>query len=81
MISIDFSTAVSVYLFILISAVLLVWLLAKIQKDKNLSLDPKFIWFCSICTYTYINTKEDLISTCPRCGSYNKREGNTQKEA
>lgn len=74
MISIDFSTAVSLYLFILISAVLLVWLLAKIQKDRNLSLDPKFIWFCSICTYTYINTKEEAISTCPRCGSYNKKE-------
>ena len=74
MISIDFSIAISLYLFILISAVLLVWLLAKMQKDKNLSLDPKFIWFCSICTYTYINTKEEAISTCPRCGSYNKKE-------
>jgi rubrerythrin len=74
MISIDFSTAISLYLFILISAVLLIWLLAKMQKDKNLSLDPKFIWFCSICTYTYINTKEEAISTCPRCGSYNKKE-------
>ena len=74
MVSIDFSTAVSVYLFILICAVLLVWLLAKVQKDQNLSLDPKFIWFCSICTYTYINTKEESISSCPRCGSYNKRQ-------
>jgi len=74
MISIDFSTAISLYLFILISVVLLIWLLTKMQKDKNLSLDPKFIWFCSICTYTYINTKEEAISTCPRCGSYNKKE-------
>jgi len=74
MISIDFSTAISLYLFIFISAVLLIWLLTKMQKDKNLSLDPKFIWFCSICTYTYINTKEEAISTCPRCGSYNKKE-------
>lgn len=74
MISIDFSIAISLYLFILISAVLLVWLLAKMQKDRNLSLDPKFIWFCSICTYTYINTKEETISICPRCGSYNKKE-------
>ncbi len=74
MISIDFSTAISLYLFILISAVLLIWLLTKMQKDKNLSLDPKFIWFCSICTYTYINTKEEAISACPRCGSYNKKE-------
>jgi rubrerythrin len=74
MISIDFSIAISLYLFVLISSVLLVWLLTKMQKDKNLSLDPKFIWFCSICTYTYINTKEETISTCPRCGSYNKKE-------
>jgi uncharacterized paraquat-inducible protein A len=74
MISIDFSIAISLYLFVLISCVLLVWLLAKMQKDKNLSLDPKFIWFCSICTYTYINTKEETISICPRCGSYNKKE-------
>jgi len=73
MISIDFSTAISLYLFVLISVVLLIWLLVKIQKDKNLSLDPKFIWFCSICTYTYINTKEEAITTCPRCGSYNKK--------
>jgi rubrerythrin len=74
MISIDFSIAISLYLFVLISSVLLVWLLTKMQKDKNLSLDPKFIWFCSICTYTYINTKEETISICPRCGSYNKKE-------
>ena len=74
MISIDFSIAISLYLFVLISTVLLVWLLTKMQKDKNLSLDPKFIWFCSVCTYTYINTKEEAISICPRCGSYNKKE-------
>jgi hypothetical protein len=74
MISIDFATGVAIYLFILISVVLLAWLLAKKGKDKNLSPDPKFIWFCSICTYTYINTREERISICPRCGSYNKKE-------
>ena len=73
MISIDFSLAVALYLVLLISIILVVWLFTKIQKDKNLPLDPKFIWFCSICTYTYINTKEEAISICPRCGSYNKK--------
>jgi len=73
MINLDFSFAIAVYLFAFLSALLLVWLASKKEKDNDLSLDPRFIWFCSICTYTYINTKEDVISICPRCGSYNKK--------
>ncbi|MDP2923159.1 MAG: hypothetical protein Q8O30_05495 [Candidatus Omnitrophota bacterium] len=74
MINIDFSFAVTIYIFLFVNAILLVWLLSKSrQKDRDLSLDPKFLWYCSVCTYTYINTKEDTISACPRCGSYNKK--------
>jgi len=73
MINIDFSMAVSLYLLISISAILAIWLLGREQKHKDLSLDPRFIWHCCVCTYAYVNTKEDIISTCPRCGSYNKK--------
>ena len=73
MISIDFSLAVSLYILIFLNAILIIWLVNKKQKDKDLTLEDKFIWFCSVCTYTYINTKEDMISVCPRCGSYNKK--------
>jgi len=73
MINLDFSLAVSLYLFIAITAMFIFWLSGKKQKDKDLSLDERFIWFCSVCTYTYVNTKEESISTCPRCGSYNKK--------
>jgi hypothetical protein len=73
MISIDFSLAVSLYIIIFLAVVLANWLINKKQKDKNLTLDDKFIWFCSVCAYTYVNTKEDIISICPRCGSYNKK--------
>jgi len=73
MIRIDFSIAVALYLFFVINAALLIWLFNKKEKDRDQSLDPRFIWFCSVCTYTYINTKEDTISVCPRCGSYNKK--------
>jgi hypothetical protein len=73
MINIDFSLAVSLCALLLVSIVLGVWLFSNKQKDKDLSLDAKFIWHCSICTYTYINTQADTISTCPRCGSYNKK--------
>ncbi len=73
MISIDFSLAVAFYTALCLGIALFLWLFTKKQKDKDLSLDPRFIWFCSVCTYTFVNTKEDKISICPRCGSYNKK--------
>lgn len=73
MISVDFSLAIAAYVVVILIAILVIWLLNRKQKDKNLTLDDKFIWFCSVCAYTYINTKEEIISACPRCGSYNKK--------
>ncbi|MDD5730334.1 MAG: hypothetical protein PHN57_04335 [Candidatus Omnitrophica bacterium] len=73
MINIDFSAAITLFLFIFVNMLILLWLSDRKQKEKDLFLNPKFIWFCSVCTYTYINTKEDAISICPRCGSYNKK--------
>ncbi|MFA5357104.1 MAG: hypothetical protein WC301_06895 [Candidatus Omnitrophota bacterium] len=73
MINVDFSLAVSLYILIVLNAILVVWILGRKQKDKDLTLDDKYIWFCSVCAYTYINTKEDSFSVCPRCGSYNKK--------
>lgn len=73
MINLDFGLAVSFYLVLVVCLVFALWFLSKTKKNKDLSLDPKFIWFCSVCTYTYINTKEEKISLCPRCSSYNKK--------
>jgi amino acid transporter len=73
MISIDFSLAVALFNFVFLAVLLIFWVFSRKQKDKDLNLNPKFIWFCSICAYTYINTKEDIISLCPRCGNYNKK--------
>lgn len=73
MIQLDFSIAVALYLILLFVLVFVSWLFGRRQKEKELSLDPKFIWFCSVCAYTFVNTREDTISVCPRCGSYNKK--------
>ena len=74
MISIDFTIGITIYLIFVVNAILLIWLLGRNkQKEKDLSLDERFIWFCSVCTYTYVNTKEEIISVCPRCGNYNKK--------
>ncbi|MFA5118055.1 MAG: hypothetical protein WC695_04275 [Candidatus Omnitrophota bacterium] len=71
MIRIDFSLAITFYLLLPLAVIFILWLKRVKHKEKDLFLNPKFIWFCSICTYTYINTKEAKISTCPRCGSFN----------
>ena len=73
MINLDFSLGVALYLLLILNAVLIIWVSSGKPKDKDLTLDARFIWFCSVCAYTYINTKEDVISTCPRCGSFNKK--------
>jgi hypothetical protein len=73
LLSIDFSLAVALFNLILLAVLLAYEIFSRKQKEQDLSLDPRFIWFCSICTYTYVNTKEDVISVCPRCGNYNKK--------
>jgi len=73
MINIDFSLAITLYVFFFVDIILIVWLFSKQKKDKDLFLDPRFIWHCFVCTYTYVDTKEEAISVCPRCGSYNKK--------
>jgi len=74
MINLDFFWALTAYLIIIVAAIFSIWILNKKKEGKDLSLDPKFIWFCNVCTYTYVNTKEESISICPRCGSYNKKQ-------
>jgi len=73
MINLDFSIAVALFNLLFLFIILILWLFGRKQKEKDFTLDPSYIWHCSICTYTYINTKEDLISVCPRCGNYNKK--------
>lgn len=73
MIDLDFRTAVAGYIIIFLAVIFILWFTGKKQKDKELLLDDKFLWFCSVCTYTYISTKVEAISICPRCGSYNKK--------
>ncbi|MBN1913393.1 MAG: hypothetical protein JW788_03225 [Candidatus Omnitrophica bacterium] len=71
--NIDFALSIGLYSILSIGLIILAWFFGRKQKDKDLSLDPKFIWFCSVCTYTYVQTKDVAFSVCPRCGSYNKR--------
>ncbi|MGD9015040.1 MAG: hypothetical protein PVI33_03345 [Candidatus Omnitrophota bacterium] len=74
MIKVDFSIALALYFLILLGLVFCVWVLLRRRGllGDFLTLNPRFTWCCSVCTYTYFTTHKTGISVCPRCGSYNK---------
>ena len=73
MIIVDFTILMACVESMAVAAGFTLWYLQRPQRKKEPFLDPKYIWFCAVCTYTYINTKDDVISICPRCGGYNKK--------
>jgi len=74
MIKIDISTALFLYLLFSAVAILIAWSFFDFgTKLKNYSSEEKYIWHCNICGNTYIDSRHDDISQCPRCGSYSER--------
>ncbi|MBI2095002.1 MAG: hypothetical protein HYT89_02410 [Candidatus Omnitrophica bacterium] len=74
MFRLDVSTAVFFYLTSSLLAIFALW----IFFEKKAAL-PKFVrekadvWECSICAYTYVDSRHHEISQCPQCKSYNKK--------
>ena len=74
MIKLDMSTALFLYLFFSVFLVLLAWMFLNFgTKQKTFSSEEKHIWHCSICALTYVDSKREVVSKCPRCDSYNQR--------
>ena len=71
---VDLSTAVSLYIIVSVIGIFILWFLwENIRLDRTSFGDEKrFFWECEICTFIYIDSINDEISICPRCGSYNK---------
>ncbi|MCD6408300.1 hypothetical protein J7L87_04535 [bacterium] len=73
MIKIEIDVAVSIYLSLSI-IILLFWIVferksrARIKRKKE-----DFLWTCPICFYTYIDSKSESISRCPRCKTLHRR--------
>jgi len=74
MIRLEFSSAVALYLFFSVIVILTLWVFFghRSYKDKYKSGD-KFVWHCTICDYTFIDSVREDISQCPRCGSFVER--------
>lgn len=74
MIKLDISMALFFYLLFTAIAILVLWAFFDFGTHlKTFNSDEKYIWHCAICTLTYIDSRHDEISKCPRCGSFNQR--------
>lgn len=73
--ALDFLTCLSaaVSAFLLLIAGLWLRRSSAETREKHRMLDPRFIWVCAVCTYNYVNTRDESISVCPRCASFNKK--------
>ncbi|MDD3234303.1 MAG: hypothetical protein PHG46_03415 [Candidatus Omnitrophica bacterium] len=82
MLNVDFSWALCAVMLAVTAAVAAAFLSLREGRGKSgLSLDARHVWLCAICTHIYINTKDDKISLCPRCGSYNSRDSGLRPSA
>lgn len=61
---------------ILIFGCVFLFLWIRTEGKKSVRI-PEFkkedIWRCPICTYVYVETEHEELSTCPRCGSINRK--------
>lgn len=74
MISVDFTTAIFLYLMFSLCSIFTLWMIFEKSTDAQTTRSGREVWNCTICTYTYVDSTHDTISECPRCHSLNKKE-------
>lgn len=75
MIKLQISDLIFFYILFSVLIILLIWIVSIYKRGISYSLkNIDNIWKCSVCLHDYIDSKHEDISTCPLCGSYNKKE-------
>ena len=75
MIKLTISSLIFYYTVFSVIIILIIWLVSGYRGMRRVPpKDIDYIWKCSVCYNTYIDSKHEDISMCPLCGSYNKRE-------
>jgi hypothetical protein len=78
MIRIDFTAAMLFFLLVGI-CLLFAWMILETRKSRKESRlkEDLYLWECPMCFHTYINSREQTISRCPRCKSLHRRHEKT----
>jgi len=74
MIKIDFAFATALYVTFFAVGVLFIWVYLDRNKFKKYTSDDAYMWQCSVCMYTYVDSVHKDISACPMCASFNRRK-------
>ena len=75
MILLDITTFIFLYTLCSSIIIFVIWIIFGYRELKKVA--PKYtdyVWKCSVCSHTYIDSKHIDMSACPLCGSYNRRE-------
>jgi len=71
MIELSLTNLVFIYLIIPILIFIISWVVFENRsKRKKPVEDIGYIWYCNICSFTYIDTIHGDYSQCPRCKSF-----------
>ena len=74
MIKLDISSLVFFYTLFSAIVILLIWTFSSYKREgRQVWKDADYIWKCSVCFHSYIDSEHDELSVCPLCGSYNKK--------
>ncbi|MBI1883416.1 MAG: hypothetical protein HYS08_04325 [Chlamydiae bacterium] len=72
MFEVDLSTAFLIYLILSLSGLFFAWIYYEYRKKaRNFSPIEKVIYRCKICAHSYIVERDETLSKCPQCGSFN----------
>ena len=73
MIEIQLKHAVPLYSALLGVVFLAIWIYTEITTRRTYRhFSEQFLWRCTFCGYAYLDEDAEVVSPCPRCGSYNE---------
>jgi rRNA maturation endonuclease Nob1 len=76
MIKLELATLIFLYILFSVIGILVIWIFFGYKGIKRPpAKETDYVWKCSVCLNDYIDSKNEDISVCPLCGSYNKKEG------
>jgi len=75
MIKLSITTFIFLYSLCSVIVILILWIVSNYRKRiTREGKEIDYIWKCSVCLNTYIDSKHEDMSVCPVCASYNKKE-------
>jgi ribosomal protein L37AE/L43A len=76
MIEISLGAAVFLYAIVIAVGIALTWLFTEYATGRAFAaLEQQDLWRCHFCTFTYLDRSGLGMSRCPRCQSFNVRDG------